>query len=172
MKVLHIGKEGNMEKYSAADSFLRQLDQVDMPRGLSTEDYINAAGDVDFLVADAIMPVSKELILGLPRLKLIHSEGVAFNLIDLDAADDRGIYVCNCQGMNAGAVAEQTLLLMLGVLKDVTGGDRSVREGRQIKVKETYILSGSLKELKDCSVGLIGFGDIARATAALLKAFG
>ena len=41
--------------------------------------------------------------------------------------------------MNAKAVAEQTLLLMLGVVKNVVSGDRAVRDGRQMEVKMGYM---------------------------------
>ena len=172
MKVLHIGKKGNMEKYAAAGSFLLTLDRVDLPRGLPVEEYLAEAADADFIVADAIVPVPGELIRRMPSLRMIHSEGVAYNSIDLSAADECGVYVCNCQGMNAAAVAEQTILLMLGMLRNVVNGDRAVREGRQIEVKEAYIANGDLHELRDCRVGLVGFGDIARETASLLHAFG
>ena len=171
MKVLHIGKHGNMERFSAPDSFLYKLETVDMPMGEPVDVYLDAAADADFLVADAIADIPGELIRSMPKLKLIHSEGVAFNRIDLDAADERRVYVCNCQGMNASAVAEQAVLLMCGMLKDVAGGDRAVREGRQIVKKEGYMLRGDLKELADCRIGLVGFGDIARATARLLQAY-
>ena len=172
MKVLHIGKRGNMEKYSAPDSFLYALERVDMDHGLPAEEYLAEAGDADFLVADAIAPVPAALIDGMPNLRLIHSEGVAFNRIDTEAAARRGVYVCNSQGMNATAVAEQTILLMLGLLRDVAKNDAAVREGRQIAVKEGYMQRGDLHELADCAVGLVGFGDIARATARLLRAHG
>lgn len=172
MKVLHIGKKGNMEKYSEKDSFLYKLTNVDMDYGLPAKEYLMQAGDADFIVADAIAPVRGDLIRAMPRLKLIHSEGVAYNLIDIQAANERHVYVCNSEGMNASAVAEQTLLLMVGMLRDVVGGDRAVREGRQIQVKEEYMRAGSLKELPDCSVGLVGFGHIAKSVAGLLKAYG
>lgn len=172
MKVLHIGKKGNMERYSAPDSYLYQLERVDMDRGLPAQEYLDAAGDAEFIVADAIAPVTGDLIRQMPNLKLIHSEGVAFNSIDIAAAKECGVYVCNSEGMNASAVAEQTVLLMVGMLRDVAGGDRAVREGRQIQVKEQYMRDGSLKELADCSVGLVGFGHIAKSVAQLLKAYG
>lgn len=161
-----------MEKYSASDSLLYRMEVVDMEYGLPAEAYLNAAGDAEYMVVDAIAPVTAELIDGMPQLKLIHSEGVAYNKIDIDAAKARNVYVCNSAGMNASAVAEQTVLLMTGMLRDVTGGDRAVREGRQIKVKEEYMRTGSLKELADCCVGLIGFGNIAKSVAALLHAHG
>ena len=172
MKVLHIGKSGNMEKYSAKDSFLYRLEAVDMPIGLSAEEYLKVAGDADFIVADAIGRVDADLIEAMPNLKLIHSEGVAYHLIDLEAAAQKGVYVCNSQGMNASAVAEQTVLLMSGMLRDVIRNDRAVRDGRQIQVKEGYMQRSDLMELADCKVGLIGFGDIARSVAKLLQAFG
>ena len=172
MKLLHIGKEKNLERYAAPDSFLFELERVTCPIGLPTERYVEAAGDADFIIADAIGEVRGELIEAMPRLRLIHSEGVAYNRIDVEAARKKHVYVCNSRGMNASAVAEQTILLMLGMLRDVVGGDRAVREGRQITVKEGYMQRGDLRELPDCSVGLIGFGDIGRETAKLLRAFG
>ena len=171
MKVLHIGKKGNMERFSAPDSFLYKLETVDMYMS-SVDDYLSAAGDADFIVADAIAEVPAALIERMPNLKLIHSEGVAYNSIDTGAAARRGIYVCNSQGMNASAVAEQTVLLMLGMLRDVRGGDQAVREGHQIDSKEKHMLTADLKELADCAVGLVGFGNIAQETARLLRAFG
>ena len=172
MKVLHIGKKGNMEKYSAPDSFLARLETADAYMGLAADEYIALAGDADFIVADAVGEVSGQLIERMPNLKLIHSEGVAFNRIDIETARRRHVFVCNSRGMNATAVAEQTILLMLGMLRNVAGNDRAVREGRQIAVKERYMADGDLRELADCAVGLVGFGDIAQATARLLRAHG
>lgn len=172
MKLLHIGKAGNMDRFAAPDSFLYTLDRVELPIGLPEEEYIAAAGDAEFIIADAIGAVTGKLIEGMPKLRLIHSEGVAYNKIDIEAARKRHVYVCSSKGMNASAVAEQAVLLMLGMLRDIAGGDRAVREGRQIQKKEGYMQRGDLRELADCSVGLVGFGDIARKTAALLKAFG
>ncbi len=172
MKVLQIGKKGNIKKYSAADSFLLQMEAVEMYMTSDIGAYLEAAGDADFIVCDAVAEIPAKLIEQMPHLKMIHSEGVAYNQIDTGAAARRGIYVCNSQGMNASAVAEQTILLMLGMLRDVCGGDRAVREGRQIDVKEGHIINGDLKELADCAVGLVGFGNIARETARLLRAFG
>ena len=74
--------------------------------------------------------------------------------------------------MNADAVAEQTILLMLSAIKNVAGNDRAVRDGNQIQVKEGYMVDGSLKNLSDYTVGLLGFGNIGQSVARLLKAFG
>ena len=170
MKILHIGKQGNLQRFAAADGFLNSLDLVDLKPDLPVEEYLSQAGDADFIVADAIAAVPGALIRQMPNLLAIHSEGVTFNAIDLKAADECGVYVCNAQGMNAMAVAEQTILLMVGMLRNIVVNDAAVR-AHQIEAKENYMQNGSLHELADCSVGLIGFGNIARQTARLLKAY-
>lgn len=172
MKVLHIGKNGNMERFSAPDSYMTQVEIADIPMNLPVSEYLNAAGDAAYIVVDAMGAVPGDLIRQMPNLRLIHSEGVGYNFIDIAAADECGVYVCNSKGMNAMAVAEQAVLLMVGMLRNVAVNDQVVRDARQIEVKEGYMLTGDLYELADFSVGLVGFGDIARSTAQLLKAYG
>ncbi len=172
MKVLHIGRKENMERNTVKTDFTASVQVVSLPMGLSAEQYREACPDAEVIVADAIAPVPGELIRGLPHLQMIHSEGVAYNQIDIEAARACGVCACNCAGMNASAVAEQTVLLMMGLLKDVIAGDRAVRAGQQIRKKEGYMTRGDLKELRDCRVGLIGFGDIGKCTAKLLAAYG
>ncbi len=172
MKLLHIGKKGNVERYTPRDSFTESFEVTDIPMGLSDEEILKAGGDADFIIADAMGTITAGVIENMPNLKLIHSEGVGFNFFDIEAAKRRGVYVCNCKGMNAMAVAEQTILLMLGMLRNVKQGDTDVREGRQIITKENYMKEGNLYELGDFTVGLLGFGDIAKCVAKLTSAFG
>lgn len=106
----------------------------------------------------------------MPKLKLIQSEGVGYQGIDLEYAKKRGIILCNNKGVNDTAVAEDAILLMLACLKSIITGNQSVYDGRQIEVKRKSF--GVIKELSQCTVGLIGFGDIARATAKFANALG
>ena len=62
-------------------------------------------------------------------------------------------------------------LLMLGVLRTAPAGHQAVLDGEQISRKEKLMLEG-ITDLADCTVGLVGFGDIAKETALRLKAFG
>ena len=126
--------------------------------GKRPEDYLDAMEGAQVIVADAMADVPGALIRKMPYLKMIHSEGVAYNRIDLKTAKEREIYVCNCRGMNASAVAEQTVFLMQGMLKNVLLNDRGVREGRQIQIKEEYMVRGDLKELSDCKPVLSVWG--------------
>lgn len=132
---------------------------------------IAVAPDADILFADSIASVPRELIEGLPNLRLINTEGVGYNGVDCEAAAQRGIPVCNNAGGNAHAVAEQALLLMLGLLRHVLTWDRAVRDGRQFQAKADGFAKG-ITDLADCTVGIIGLGNSGQALAERLQAFG
>ncbi len=171
MKLLVIGDEKRFQKYLPELPIVGEVEAVVVGRGTPDADIIAQAGDVDFIVADAVSPVSVQLMDAFPSLKLVHSEGVAYNAIDVKAAGERGIVVCNNAGVNAGAVAEQAVLLMLSCLRHVVEGDAAVRSGGQIQMKERLMVQG-IRELGDCTVGLVGMGAIAAETAKRLRAFG
>ena len=88
--------------------------------------------DAEVIFADAITPVSREMMDLLPNLKMIHSEGVAFNAIDIEAAREKGVFVCNNKGCNAASVAEHAVMLMLMALRCGVTGHRAVLAGEQI----------------------------------------
>ena len=136
------------------------------------EAIVRQAPDAEILLVNPTIPVKKELIDSLPKLRLIQTEGVGFEGVDLDAARDKGIYVCNCRGVNARAVAEHAVMLMLCCLRDVINGYRDVLEGRQNDKKVYYMKTNSLRELGDCNVGFVGYGAIGREAARLTRAFG
>ena len=171
MKVLIMGSRDRYERFLPEKICTGEFQLVFAARDSTTQQLLELAPDADVLLADAISRVDRALIEAMPNLKLIHSEGVAYNTIDTQAAREHGIFVCNNRGCNADAVAEQALMLMLMLLRKGVTGDRAVREGRQIQYKEQAMSQG-ITELGDCTVGLIGLGDIAQATARRLRAFG
>ncbi|MCD7746698.1 MAG: hydroxyacid dehydrogenase [Lachnospiraceae bacterium] len=171
MKAILIGNRERFEKFYPDTDFANSVEKVYMTMEQVQCGIPQNALDAEFLAADAIAQVPERLMNQLPALKIIHSEGVGYNGIDCAAAAKRGIYVCNNRGVNADAVAEQTILLMLGLLRSVVAGDTAVRAGQQIRRKESMMVNG-ITELGECRIGLIGFGDIAKAVAARLSSFG
>lgn len=134
------------------------------------EQLLSDAENTELLFLDAMGKADRELIDRMPQLKLIHSEGVGYQGVDVEYATEKGIIVCNNKGVNDTAVAEDALLLMLSCLKQIITGHQSVYDGRQIDVKKASF--GVIRELSQCTVGLIGFGDIAKATAKFCNALG
>ena len=170
MRVAVKAAEGRYWKYQPEGDF-SGIEMTFFPLDAPDEEIIARCGDAEALCIDAIASASAELIEGLPNLRFIQSEGVGYNGVDLEAATKRGVLVSNNAGINATAVAEQAVLLMLGLLRDVLAGNEAVFAGHQIETKERLMFEG-IRELADCRVGFIGFGAIAKATANLLRPFG
>jgi phosphoglycerate dehydrogenase-like enzyme len=171
MQILVIGNRDRFEKYSDSAECAKH-DIAYVPVGASDDAILSVGKNAEIIILDAMGSVSENVINHMPFLKLIHSEGVGFQGVDVEAARRKNIYVCNCKSMNAKAVAEHTIMLMLGVLRFMVTGDKAVRNGEQLLTKENHMVSGDLKELSECTIGFIGFGNIAKETARLSKAFG
>lgn len=137
---------------------------------LDEREKLLCADETEILIADAMARVDGEIISSMPRLKMIMSEGVGYQGIDTAFAAKKDIPVCNNKGVNDTAVAEAAVLLILSCLKSIITNHQAVYDGRQIEIKKAYF--GRVRELGECTVGLIGFGDIARCTAKYLNALG
>lgn len=172
MKLLVIGTESQFRKNVTDPKFYETFETHFVPGGSDDEVIVATCPDADLIIVDAVRPVSKYVIDHLPNLKLVHSRGVAFNWIDTEAAKARQIPVCNCKGINAKPVAEQTVFLAGSLLRGMITGDRAFREGRCLAVKEAHMLQGTMLEIADCKVGLYGFGDIAREAAKMFNCLG
>ncbi|WP_206613542.1 2-hydroxyacid dehydrogenase [Parahaliea mediterranea] len=135
----------------------------------------SAGAPPDALLADVqaiwhvLQPVTAQMMAAAPRLALVQKIGVGVNTIDLAAAQQRGIAVCNMPGTNSQAVAEMALLLMLSALRQQVRLDRACRSGAW-SVAPQYL--EGFGELAGRTVGLVGFGEVPRRLAPVLQALG
>lgn len=129
---------------------------------LSFEQLKELVCDVDGVVAGVDVWDDRLMELA-PKLKGIARFGVGVDNIDLEAAKKRGITVSNCPGINTESVAEHALMMILGIMRYFPSLNQSARAGKWVRVM--------VKELRGKTVGLIGFGAIARSLAEKLQAF-
>ena len=115
-------------------------------------------------VAAGTEPLTAKVMAALPELKVISRCGAGVDSVDLEAAAQRGIAVFNTPDAPTRAVAELTLGLALDLMRQISLMDREVRAGAWKK------RMGNL--LEGAQVGVIGFGRIGRAVAALFQAMG
>jgi D-3-phosphoglycerate dehydrogenase / 2-oxoglutarate reductase len=108
-----------------------------------------------------------EAMLDAGRLSLVVRAGAGYNTIDVAAASRRGIYVSNCPGKNAVAVAELTFALLLALDRRVPDNVADLRGGRWNK-KEYSKASG----LFGRTLGVLGAGNIAQEVVRRAAAFG
>ena len=104
------------------------------------------------------------------RLKLVHKLGAGVNTIDVETATRRGIAVANMPGANAPSVAEGTVLLMLAALRRLPVLDRATREGSGWPSDPS--LGDTVRDIGSCTVGLIGYGNIAKRVEVIVAAMG
>ncbi len=117
-----------------------------------------------------LRPISGNDLEKAPRCKLVHKMGAGVNTIDVEAAARLGIAVANMPGANAASVAEGTVLLMLAALRRLPALDRATREGRGWPSDSS--LGETVRDIGGCTVGLIGYGNIAKTVEKIVMAMG
>ncbi len=122
--------------------------------------------DADYVFLGASY-LDEDLIQSAPRLKMIQKWGIGVDKIDLKAAAKRGIPVAITNGSNAAQVAEHALLLMLATLRKFSYAQKSFYAGKWINTE----LRTTCLQLTGKTVGLFGFGNIARQVAKQLQGF-
>lgn len=119
------------------------------------------------VIVSAGSPVDAALIAGAEKVRLIQKWGIGVDRIDLDAARARGIPVAITAGASAGPVAEHALALMLAVYRRLPLADRQMRAG----IWQPQQLRVACRQITGKTVGLLGFGNIARLLAHRLRGF-
>lgn len=124
--------------------------------------------DADILVSTFDYKVSREMIAGMPKLRLIANFGAGFNNIDLDACRERGIRVTNTPQPVIEPTAELAFALMIDVARRVSEFDRTVRDGQAV----FGVMRNLSHSLYGKTLGIIGMGRIGQALARRAKASG
>lgn len=110
--------------------------------------------------------VDRALLEGADRLRVIAKHGAGLDNVDVAAATEQGVVVCNTPDVNAASVAEHAVALALAVRKRLRVADADVRAGTWNRTK--YLAP----ELAGDVLGLFGCGSIGERVATLSKAFG
>ena len=140
----------------------------------SDEELVEQCKDADIVFCGPVDYFRREVIEQLDNCKLIHSLGVGFDKIDLQAAKEKGIYVCNNRAVNAAPVAELAVGHMINCLRRMPEADAKIKargvDGFNESFKE-YQVKGQ-NELGSRVIGLVGLGAIGKAAVGMLQAFG
>jgi D-3-phosphoglycerate dehydrogenase len=121
--------------------------------------------------ADAVItqfaPLTAEVIAAMQRSKVIVRYGIGVDNVDLTAARERGIPVCNVPDYCIDEVADHTLAFILSVTRQIVPNTLHVREGRW----GLATALDQLRTLRDQTMGIVGFGRIGREVASRLAPF-
>ena len=123
---------------------------------LTADDLPGAIGDAQVLVVRSTKVTSATIAAG-KKLSLIVRAGAGVNTIDVEAANQRGIYVTNCPGKNSAAVAELAIGLLIACDRRIVSATNDLRGG-QWRKKEY----GKARGLRGRTLGIIGVGTIGK----------
>jgi D-3-phosphoglycerate dehydrogenase len=138
---------------------------VSAPGKLSQEELVSQVPGAHALIIRSGVKITPEVFAAASDLKAIARAGVGVDNIDLDAATEHGVVVMNTPGGNTISTAEHTFSLMLALARHLPQGDSSLKAGRWERKQLVGV------ELRDKTLGLVGFGRIGQAVAIRAKAF-
>lgn len=140
--------------------------QADLDR-LSEDGLIEQAADCTSAIAGPELWTNR-VFDSLPQFRCIIKSGVGLDAIDMEAATNHGVAVANTPGQNAAAVAEMACAMILSSLRRLNFCNDWVHGSRAESIRDGVYSH----ELSSLTVGLVGFGNIARAVAKMLSGFG
>jgi phosphoglycerate dehydrogenase-like enzyme len=117
-----------------------------------------------------LRPLSGDDLARAPKCRLVHKLGAGVNTIDVGSATEHGIAVANMPGANAPSVAEGAVLLMLAVLRRLPALDAATRAGAGWPSDPT--LGETVRDIGSCTVGLVGYGNVAKRVETIVTAMG
>ena len=131
---------------------------------------IDRAADAQVIIVNKVS-VTRELIDGLKTPPLVAVIATGYNNVDLQAAQDRHVTVCNVPGYARHTVAQHTFALILNLATKVHKYHADVQAGKWNKASSFTLLSYNSFELAGKTIGIIGFGTIGRQVATIARAF-
>jgi glycerate dehydrogenase len=134
-------------------------------------DVVQRAADAELILTNKT-PLSAEMISCLPKLEYIGVLATGFNVVDVAAARERGIPVCNVPAYGTRAVAQFTFALILELANQVDRHSEAARDGRWSDSEDFSMQLAPTIELDGLTLGVVGLGRIGSAVAELGKAFG
>ena len=139
---------------------------VVLDKSSTEEQRINEVRDAEFLLCYGQEP-SDEVIKSLEKCRLVQLLAAGYDRMNLDLLAELEIPCANNGGANSWAVADQAVLLMLAIYKQLLASDNSTREGRWAEP----ITGQNTFEMADKKVGILGIGNIGRQVAKRVQGF-
>jgi len=152
-------------------SEIEALGSVTVYPRTAASDVVARARDADIVLTNKTV-ISRESIAALPRLRCIGVLATGYNIVDVEAAKERAIPVCNVPEYSTPNVAQAVFALLLELTNHTGHHARTVRDGRWAACEDFCYWDGELVELAGLTLGLVGYGRIGRAVAAVGRAFG
>ena len=153
------------------DEVAAQVDDFALYDTTAPDQVAARAGDCEILFTNKV-EITREIMDACPRLRLIGLLATGYNIVDIEEAARRGIYVCNVPSYSTPSVAQMTFALLLEIANGVGLHDQSVKAGEWTSCKTFSYWKTPQLELWGKTFGVVGFGSTGQAVAAIARALG
>ena len=150
---------------------LEALGELKVYDRTTPEELLERSKDADALITNKTV-IAKEDMASLPKLRYIGVLATGYNVVDIDAAKERGIVVTNIPAYSTDSVAQMVFAHLLNITQRVGYYADENRRGRWTANADFCYWDTSLLELAGKKMGIVGFGHIGQATARIAQAFG
>ncbi len=135
-------------------------------RPTNDQELAEAGRDADGMIFHGALPFTREIIEKLNRCKVVCRTGVGVDRLDLAAAREHGVTVCNAAGCNSIEVSEQMIGLMIAISRKLVRMNQYVREGRWRRhTAELHAYRGPVSRIAGQTLGIVGLGNVGRQVA-------
>ena len=136
-----------------------------------TSDVSKAIGNADIVVTNKIC-LDRDILHAAGRLKLVCIAATGTNNVDLVAARENDITVCNVRAYATASVVEHVFTLMLNLVRNLKKYRDAVDRGAWQNADGFCLLDYPVRELNGQTLGIIGYGELGKAVATVARAFG
>lgn len=157
------------KRYSMELESLAPIAEIVEVDGSTPEKFIAGAKDADALIVSWGIRIDEQIIKGLDKCVVIGVGSVGVDMVDVDAATRAGIVVTNVPDVFIEEVADHTMMLLLASARRIKVMEKMIASGDWYKGRPVF---NDIPRLWGQTLGLISFGNVARAVARRAKAFG
>ena len=150
---------------------LAQLGEVTVYDRTAPKDVIARIGDAPIVITNKTV-ITREIFDACPAIRYVGVLATGYNVVDIAAAQERGIIVTNVPAYSTQAVAQFTMALLLEICHHVGRHSDSVHAGKWSACQDFAYWDYPLIELAGKTIGIIGYGRIGQATAKAAQALG
>ena len=140
--------------------------EVDVRLDMTPEELVAAMPAYDALVVRSGTQVTREVIEAAPDLRVVGRAGMGVDNVDVAAATEHGVIVCNAPTSNIVSAAEHTMALMLACARNVAQANASMHAGKWERSRFTGV------ELYEKTLAIFGLGRVGGLVAERARAFG
>ncbi len=150
---------------------LEALGELTVYDRTAPEDVIARIGDAELIYTNKTV-ISREILDACPSIKFIGVLATGYNVVDVEAAKEKGIPVCNVPTYGTTAVSQYTFALLLEICHHVWAHSEAVKAGDWASCPDFCFWNYPLFELAGKTLGIIGYGRIGQAVGHIAQAFG